>query len=153
MIKFIPKLVGIITEDSETSVVVSALESFTNLLKDCSQSVTSIPGAPEQIVMCITKLLNKECNCQVQKMIRMMEMKKYFENEDYSQEEEEEEVEGGGLEGSDEVEQDQMLLHGAGEVLPNLGNSNAVTIKNYFYWIAFVLLLMALKKTLADALK
>ena len=56
MTKFIPKLAENITDDWEHSVVVSSLESFTNLLKDCKQATTAIPGTPEKIMMCITKL-------------------------------------------------------------------------------------------------
>ena len=69
MTKFIPKLAENITDDWEHSVVVSSLESFTNLLKDCKQATTAIPDTPEKIMMCITKLMKKECSCQVRQRL------------------------------------------------------------------------------------
>ena len=124
--RFIPKLAEMVEEESEHNVVVNSLDGITEMLKHCKQAVTALPGVPEKIVMCVTKIMKKECACQ-------------------DQDDEEE-----GMEEEEEAEQDEMLFEYAGEVLPNLGNISSslvqsqsgchqyqLTCKNIFLGMAF----------------
>ena len=58
---FIPKLCEMVEEESEHNVVISSLDGITEMLKHCKQSITSIKGVPEKIIICVTKIMKKEC--------------------------------------------------------------------------------------------
>ena len=96
--ELVPKLCNFVEEESEHTIVVTALDSLTELLKHTKTGVTSLDKVPEMIVHCVSKIMKKECSCQD------------AEDED-------------GMEEDEEAEEDEMLFEYAGEVLPNLGRA------------------------------
>ena len=62
---FLPKLCEMVEEEAEYSVVVSALDGIAEMLKHCKTGATSIDKIPELIVQCVSKIMKKECACQV----------------------------------------------------------------------------------------
>jgi len=115
---YLTRLVELVVEEDEHQVVIAALDSMTELLKQCKSAVTVGDGHCEKIVSCVQKIMKGECACQ------------------------DAEAEESGEE--EEAEQDEMLFEYAGEVLPNLGRAlTPQTFAPYFTG----LLQMLLKKT------
>jgi len=112
------RLVEFVVEEEEHQIVIAALDSMTELLKQCKNGVTEGAGHCEKIVGCIQKIMKGECASQDM------------------------EAEEGGDE--EEAEQDEMLFEYAGEVLPNLGR--ALTPKAFAPYFTGLLPIL-LKKT------
>eukprot|EP00092_Neocalanus_flemingeri_P005200 GFUD01005593.1.p1 GENE.GFUD01005593.1~~GFUD01005593.1.p1 ORF type:complete len:950 (+),score=322.92 GFUD01005593.1:135-2852(+) len=95
---YLGRLVELVVEEEEHQVVIAALDSLTEILKQCKSAVTDGAGHCEKIISCVQKIMKGECACQDM------------------------EAEEGGEE-EEEAEQDEMLFEYAGEVLPNLGRA------------------------------
>lgn len=95
----IPKLGRIIREDEEVSVVLSALDSFSDLLKELKQLAMPSDEMRDTIFQCISDVLQGKVACQF------------------------DEPSGGGDEETEESEYDEALVEGAGNILPLFGHA------------------------------
>lgn len=95
----IPKLAEIIKSDEECPVVMTALDSYGQLLKEMKQMAVSTEELKTTIFACIQDVLNSKVACQFN------------------------EPQGGADEEQEESEYDEALIEIAGDVLPKLGEA------------------------------
>ncbi|XP_048515338.1 importin-4-like isoform X2 [Athalia rosae] len=93
---FVPKLAELVRLDGECVVAISALDAFSELLKELKSDVLIQDGHKDAIINCITDVMTAKTECQDQ-----------------------EEIEGDET----EAEQDELLIECAGDVLPSFGKA------------------------------
>ena len=104
IVKLVPKLCTMISEDEEVGVVCACLQSIETLLKKCQGAVINCgENHAEAIIKCVKNVMNQSnincIDCTASDFL------------------------GGDQEDEDEAEQDQLLFEYAGDVLPYLGKS------------------------------
>lgn len=93
----IPKLAEIIQTDEECTVVISALESYADLLRELKELAISGEGSRDTIFNAINDVMNNKVACQF------------------------DEPAGGGDDEQEESEYDEAIIEAAGNILPLLG--------------------------------
>ncbi|XP_065340245.1 importin-4-like [Cloeon dipterum] len=108
LLSLVPKCAELIHFDPEYSVVMAALEVYSDLLKELKGVVLQGEGHQEAIINCITTVLNNETECQKQ---------------EGQGDDEEDELEEDDDDDENDAEQDMMLFEYASEVLNPLGHA------------------------------
>ncbi|XP_043465104.1 importin-4-like [Leptopilina heterotoma] len=120
----IPKFSEIIRLDCERSVVISALDELTEVLKEIKTDVLIIEGHKEAIMNCITEILAGRTYCQDQ------------------EEADEEDM---------EAEQDELLIECAGDLLTHFGRLLSPEEFAHFFQTLLAFILERLKKNKTEA--
>jgi len=124
----IPKLVSMIKEEEEASVVAACLEELAKLLKHAGAAICRVQGQPELIVTAVQAVMRGTCRC----------MASMDDEEDDGQYEDE---------GDEETEMEEALFEAAGEVIPALGSALPASAFAPFF---AGMLPMLVKKTKGD---
>lgn len=95
----IPKLSDTIHNDEECTVVISALETYADLLKELKQLAIPTEEVRDAIFSCVTDVMSNKVACQF------------------------DEPAGGGDDEQEESEYDEAIIESAGNILPNFGHA------------------------------
>ncbi|KAJ4431592.1 hypothetical protein ANN_20191, partial [Periplaneta americana] len=113
----IPKCAELIRTDEERSVVMTALDAYSELLKEVKGRVLEGEGHRDAIINCVKDVMTYKTECQ------------------------DKEDEDGANSDDPEAEQDEMLIEYAGDIVPNLGK--AMTPDDFTQYFGLLLPLFA----------
>lgn len=115
---FIPKCSELIRTDDERSVVMCALDAYSDLLKQVGRDVLVGEGHREAIMNCVIDVMTYKTACQ-------------------DQDQETEDTE------DTDAEQDEILLECAGDIIPNFGK--AIEPNDFVYYFPNILTLLQIR--------
>lgn len=101
---FVPKLGTIVRDDEDCTVVMSALDSFAELLKELKEAAIPTEDLRDTIFTCINEVMLGKVACQFNDPIER----------------------GGGDEDQEESEYDEAIIEAAGNILPLFGKAMTV---------------------------